>query len=144
MSHKGIALDLDRKERARPALKVSPLGIALAALAILAIVSMLFFSGPTAATTGESGGDADAARWTAMGEHYNANALAAERSQAASAARWEAAGQHYQAEEFDVERSMAVNAARYAALGLHYSGLRQDLTDIQAARYQAMGEWYSR
>jgi len=67
---------------------------------------------------------ADAARWTAMGEHYADLETIQSREQAADAARWIAMGKYYE------------NQAKFQNLGLNHTA--------DAARWTAMAEYYLR
>jgi hypothetical protein len=151
MNHKGSTLSLVGTDVKTP-ISRNQVFMFVLSLAVVLFVAAVVFLSLSADKLNESSGEvagleADSARWNAMGEHYRAEALEAERSAFANTARWDAMGDHYRGETFDVERGMAANTARWNAMGEHYRAEAFDAEHSAAARtarWNAMGEWYTR
>ena len=149
MNIKDFSLSLDRTDvvkSSRPQYQVFI--IILSALVVLLAAATIFFSLSAVKPDVSSGiaveTHADAARWNARGDYYRAKALEVEHGAAANSARWEAMGENYKSAAFDVDRYMTTTTARWKSMGAYYTVGNNDVTEADSARYQAMGEWFSR
>ncbi len=148
MNQEGATLSLSGMEAIRGSWSRQRAFILLVVLAsIIFVVATIYLSvsaaDPQAFAGKVKGVAADAARWTAMGEHYSAEVNNAKRGLAADVARWGATGEHYSAYAFDVDRSLATSAARWNALGARFAAERSAAAGAHTARYQAMADWHT-
>jgi hypothetical protein len=123
-------------------------------LIVLGILSLLLVAmavalppaNPRTMSAIERGREADAARWTAMGEYYQKlEASQIQRSRIADTARWTAMGEYYLNHAYRA-RSLAADAARWTAMGEYYEKLEasqlQRSRAADAARWTAMAAYY--
>jgi hypothetical protein len=150
MSHKELSLSLPGTDiRKGFQIRNRRFVFLVGSAAILIVAATLFLSAPAGSSTPSVGNsaaiEAEVARWTAIGEHYQAQALNAERREAALVARWTAMGEHYQAQAANAERREAALVARWNAMGEHYQAQAVNAALREAAmvaRWNAMGEHY--
>jgi hypothetical protein len=124
------------------------LAIGLFSLLLVAMAVVLPPANATTTSAIQRGREAYAARWTAMGEHYEKLAESQlQRSRDADTARWEAMGEYY-LNQSRRERSQAADAARWTAMVERYQSV-QEAQNLQsgrvadAARWTAMGKYYA-
>jgi len=94
----------------------------------------------------QRGIEADAARYTAMAEYYNAQKESVALGIQADAARYTAMTDFYPAWRESLDRVHETDAARYTGMSAFYAewmdGFRQ-VHEADAARYTAMAKYYS-
>jgi hypothetical protein len=112
-------------------------GVVLVAVLVLAFLAIAPARSIESSDPGQRALEADAARWTAMGEFYAAQAEAEQRSMDAYEARNTGLAAHYEAQQ---ERVMNADAARLTGLAQYQ---RLSAMDANTARWVAMGEFYT-
>jgi hypothetical protein len=96
--------------------------VVLVAVLVLAFLASAPARSIESSDPGQRAIEADAARWTAMGEFYAAQAQADQRARDAYEARNTALAVHYDAQAAAEQRAMDAYAARLTGQAEHYLG----------------------
>ena len=90
--------------------------LTLGTMILLAIATFILLPLPFASSelsTSAMGTEADAARWIAVGERYQAGALAAEKASTANIARWNALGERYQVKALATQTGLRLETGMF-------------------------------